>query len=199
MAHIDYYFSTISPYTYLAGDRLEGVAEKHGASVTYKPLDILGLFSRTGGTPPKDRHPSRQVWRLQELTRQARKLDMSFNLKPAHWPTNQAPSAYAVIAAQSAGGGDLAKLIRAILRSVWADEKDVAESDVVRACLKEAGFDPALADTGMLEAAETYARNLDEAVAANVFGAPTFVTDTGQNFWGQDRIEDLDLHLAGKI
>ena len=199
MAHIDYYFSTISPYTYLAGDRLEGVAEKHGASVTYKPLDILGLFSRTGGTPPKDRHPSRQVWRLQELTRQARKLDMSFNLKPAHWPTNQAPSAYAVIAAQSAGGGDLAKLIRAILRSVWAEEKDVAESDVVRASLKEAGFDPALADTGMLEAAETYARNLDEAVAANVFGAPTFVTDTGQNFWGQDRIEDLDLHLAGKI
>ncbi|MEM6481191.1 MAG: 2-hydroxychromene-2-carboxylate isomerase [Pseudomonadota bacterium] len=199
MAHIDYYFSTISPYTYLAGDRLERVAEKHSASVSYKPLDILGLFARTGGTPPKDRHPSRRAWRLQELTRQSRKLDMPFNLKPAHWPTNQAPSAYAVIAAQSAGGGDLSLLIRAILRSVWADDKDVAETDVVRACLSEAGFDPALADSGLLEGAETYARNLEEAVEANVFGAPTFVTDTGQNFWGQDRIEDLDLHLSGKI
>ncbi len=199
MAHIDYYFSTISPYTYLAGDRLEQVAAKHGATVTYKPLDILGLFARTGGTPPKDRHPSRQAWRLQELTRQSRKLEMPFNLKPAHWPTNQAPSAYAIIAAQYAGGGDLGKLIRAILRAVWAEDKDVAEADVVRACLQEAGFDPALAETGMVEAAETYARNLDEAVAANVFGAPTFVTDGGQNFWGQDRIEDLDLHLAGKI
>ncbi|MEM1378554.1 MAG: DsbA family protein, partial [Pseudomonadota bacterium] len=116
MAHIDYYFSTISPYTYLAGNRLEQVAEKNGANVTYKPLDILALFARTGGTPPKDRHPSRQAWRLQELTRQSRKLDVPFNLKPAHWPTNQAPSAYAVIAAQSAGGGDLGLLIRAILR-----------------------------------------------------------------------------------
>jgi len=199
MAHIDYYFSTISPYTYLAGERLEQVAQKHGASITYKPLDILALFGRTGGTPPKDRHPSRQAWRLQELTRQSRKLDMPLNLKPAHWPTNQAPSAYAVIAAQSSGEGDVGKLIRAILRSVWADEKDVAEADVLQACLKEAGFDPSLADSGMVEAAETYARNLDEAVAANVFGAPTFVTDTGQTFWGQDRIEDLDLHLSGKI
>ncbi|MEM6374825.1 MAG: 2-hydroxychromene-2-carboxylate isomerase [Pseudomonadota bacterium] len=199
MPHIDYYFSTISPYTYLAGDRLEKVAEKHGATVTYKPLDILALFGRTGGTPPKDRHPSRQAWRLQELTRQAAKLDMPFNLKPAHWPTNQAPSAYAVIAAQATGGGDLRAFIRAILRSVWADEQDVADDKVVRACLSEAGFDPALSDSGMLTGAEVYERNLEDAVAANVFGAPTFVTDSGQNFWGQDRIEDLDLHLQGKI
>ncbi|MEE3316394.1 MAG: 2-hydroxychromene-2-carboxylate isomerase, partial [Pseudomonadota bacterium] len=31
MPKIDYYFSTISPYTYLAGDQLEQIAEKHGA------------------------------------------------------------------------------------------------------------------------------------------------------------------------
>ncbi|MEL6170440.1 MAG: DsbA family protein, partial [Pseudomonadota bacterium] len=66
MAHIDYYFSTISPYSYLAGTRLEDVAGKHGATITYKPLDIMGLFARTGGTPPKDRHVSRQAWRAEE-------------------------------------------------------------------------------------------------------------------------------------
>ncbi|MFM2354685.1 MAG: hypothetical protein RLZZ528_421, partial [Pseudomonadota bacterium] len=26
-----------------------------------------------------------------------------------------------------------------------------------------------------------------------------FVTDTGEKFWGQDRLEDLDMHLAGKL
>ncbi|MEM9498273.1 MAG: 2-hydroxychromene-2-carboxylate isomerase [Pseudomonadota bacterium] len=199
MAHIDYYFSTISPYSYLAGTRLEPIAAKHGADVTYKPLDILGLFSRTGGVPPKDRHISRQTWRTQEMQRQSKKLGMTFNLKPAHWPTNQAPSAYAIIAAQTAGGGDLGKLCHAILRSVWADEKDVADTQVVRACLEEAGFDPDLADRGMLSAAETYERNLEDAVNANVFGAPTYVVDTGQVFWGQDRLDDLDQHLAGKL
>ena len=50
MPHIDYFFATISPFTYLAGGRFEAVAAKHGASVTYKPLDIMQLFARTGGT-----------------------------------------------------------------------------------------------------------------------------------------------------
>ena len=107
MAHIDYYFATLSPFTYLAGNRFEEVAQKHGATVTYKPLDIMGLFARTGGTPPKDRHPNRIEYRAQELVRQARKHGLPFNIKPAHWPTNAAPSSYAIIAAQNAGGGDL--------------------------------------------------------------------------------------------
>lgn len=199
MAHIDLFFSTLSPYAYLAGNRAEAVAAKHGASITYKPMDIMALFGRTGGTPPKDRHFSRVDMRAQELVRQAKMLDMPLNLKPAHWPTNAAPSSYAFIAAQNAGGGDLGKLMAAILRSVWVDEKDIAEDAVVRACLEEAGFDPSLADSGMLEGAETYAANLEEAVERGVFGAPFYITDTDQRFWGQDRIDHLDAHLAGKI
>lgn len=199
MAHIDLFFSTLSPYAYLAGNRAEAVAAIHGASITYKPMDIMALFGRTGGTPPKDRHFSRVDMRAQELVRQAKMLDMPLNLKPAHWPTNAAPSSYAFIAAQNAGGGDLGKLMAAILRSVWADEKDIAEDAVVRACLEEAGFDPGLADSGMLEGAETYAANLEEAVERGVFGAPFYITDTDQRFWGQDRIDHLDAHLAGKI
>ena len=199
MAHITYYFATISPYTYLAGTRFEEVVKKHGATVTYKPLDIIALFGRTGGTPPKDRHPARQEYRAQELVRQAKKLGMPFNLKPAHWPTNMAPSSYAFIAAQNAGGGDLGALVAAFTTACWADEKDFAEDAVIRECLEAAGFDPALADSGLLVGAETYAANLEEAVSAGAFGAPFYIVDDGARFWGQDRIEDLDLHLSGKL
>ncbi|SFL38214.1 2-hydroxychromene-2-carboxylate isomerase [Shimia haliotis] len=199
MAHIDYYFATISPYTYLAGTRLEEIAAKHGATITYKPLDIIAQFGRTGGTPPKDRHVSRQEYRAQELVRQAKKLGMPFNLQPAHWPTNMAPSSYAFIAAQNAGGGDLGALAHGITKACWVDEKNVAEDEVIRECLEAAGFDPALADSGLLAGAETYARNLEDAVEAGAFGAPFYVVDDGARFWGQDRLEDLDLHLAGKL
>ena len=199
MPHIDYYFATISPYTYLAGTRLEEIAAKHGATITYKPVDILQQFARTGGQPPKDRHISRQEYRAQELPRQARKLGMTFNLKPAHWPTNMAPSSYALIAAQNAGGGDLGALTHAFTRAVWAEEKNIAEDDVIRECLAAAGFDPALAESGLLEGAETYAQNLEDAVNAGAFGAPFYAVDDGARFWGQDRLEDLDLHLSGKL
>ncbi|MEM6477715.1 MAG: 2-hydroxychromene-2-carboxylate isomerase [Pseudomonadota bacterium] len=195
MAHIDYYFSTISPYTYLAGTRMEEVAKKHAASVSYKPLDIITLFSRTGGTAPKDRHPARQDYRAQELVRQAAALGMPFNLKPAHWPTNPAPSSYAFIAAAKEGG-DLGALVAAFTRACWADEKDIAQDDVIRDCLSGAGFDPSLADRGLLAGAETYAQNLEDAVNAGAFGAPFYITDDGARFWGQDRIADLDRHLS---
>lgn len=198
MAHIDYFFSTISPYSYLAGTDLEEVAGRHGATITYKPLDIATLFSRTGGLPPKDRHESRQAYRLQEMRRQAAKRGMPMNLRPAHWPTNSAPSSYAVIAAQSAGGGDLGALCHSFLRACWAEEKNIAEDGVIRACLEAAGFDPALADSGLLAGAETYAANLEEAVSAGVFGAPFYIVGD-ERFWGQDRLEDLDLHLSGKL
>ncbi|MBD3678002.1 MAG: 2-hydroxychromene-2-carboxylate isomerase [Rhodobacteraceae bacterium] len=200
MPHIDYFFATISPFTYLAGTRFEEIAAKHGATVTYKPLDIASLFSRTGGTPPKDRHPSRQEFRLQELRRVAKRLDMPITLQPAFFPTNPAPSSYAIIAAQKAGGGDMGKLVHAILRACWAEEKNVAEDDVIKACLTEADFDPTLADSGLLAGAETYAANLEEAVNRGVFGAPFYiVADSDERFWGQNSLDDLDLHLAGKL
>ena len=199
MAHIDYFFSTISPFAYLARNRLEEIAGKHGATITYKPVDLIALFGRTGGLAPKDRHPSRQEMRLQELRRQAIKADMTINLHPAFWPTNPAPSSYAIIAAQQAGDGDVGKLVAAITSACWAKEQDIAADDVIRACLEQAGFDPSLADSGLLTGAETYAANLEEAASRGVFGAPFYITDSDERFWGQDRLDDLDLHLSGKL
>jgi 2-hydroxychromene-2-carboxylate isomerase len=199
MAHIDYYFSTLSPFTYLAGNRLEEIAAKHGATITYKPLDLPALFGRTGGVMPKDRHPNRQDYRAQDLPRQARKAGMPLNFKPAHWPTNAAPSCYSIIAAQNAGGGDLGALVLAFTRAVWAEEKDISQDDVIRDCLTSAGFDPALSDKGLLEGAETFAANLEEGVNAGVFGAPFYIVDGKQRFWGQDKLDELDMHLAGDL
>lgn len=141
MAQIDYYLGTISPYCYLAGNRLEDIAAKYGAEITYKPVDLLSLFDRTGGIRPANRHESRMDYRAQELTRWAAHLDMPFKLKPAFWPTNAAPSSYAVIAAQAAGG-NVGALVQGFLRACWAEDRDIAEDSVIRDVLAAAGFRP---------------------------------------------------------
>lgn len=197
MAHIDYYFGTQSPWIYLAGSRLEDIAARHGAQITYKPLDLLQLFDRTGGIRPANRHASRMEYRGQELRRWSEYLDMPLNLKPAFWPVNPAPSSYAIIAAQKAGGGDLPALVRSFVRAVWAEELNIADDEVIRAKLTAAGFDPGLADSGLFVGAQAYERNLEEAVEAGVFGAPFYIVrDSGERFWGQDRLDFLDRHLS---
>lgn len=199
MAHIDYYLATISPNCYLAGTRPGEIAAKHGATITYKPLDIMALFGRTGGTPPGQRHPSRQEYRLIEIERCAKVLGMPVNPKPAHFPTNPAPASYALIAAQKAGGGDIAAFVAGITRACWVEEKDIADDGVIKACLEAAGFDPSLADSGLLDGAMVYEQNLEDAVNSGVFGAPFFIVDDGTRFWGQDRLEQLDMHLGGQL
>ena len=140
MAHVDYYFATISPFTYLAGIRLERIAARHGATISYKPLDAPALFPRTGGQAFKDRPQSRKDYRAQDLRRQAAKLGMPLTAQPMFWPANPAPSSYAIIAAQVAqhegAGGDLGELVHGFSRACWAEDRNIADDEVVRAVLE---------------------------------------------------------------
>jgi len=198
MAQIDYFMFTLSPFVYLAGNQLETIAAKHGATINYKPFALMQVFEKTGTPALPDRHASRKSYRLQELDRIAKMKGLPINKMPAHWPTNPAPSCYGIIAAQAAGGGDVGKLCQLILRACWAEEKDIAEDGVVRACLEQSGFDAGLADSGLLSGAETFARNTEEALSRGVFGAPSYLIDD-QVFWGQDRLAYVDAYLAGNL
>lgn len=195
MTNIDYYFITVSPFAYLAGTRLEEIAENHKATITYKPFDLVSVFPRTGGKPLAERHESRQAYRLQELPRIARHVGLPINVKPAYFPTNPAPSSYAIIAAQKAGGGDLGKLVHSILAACLAEDRDVAQDEVIRDCLGAAGFEPSLTDSGLMVGADTYAANTEEAVMRGVFGSPFYIVGD-EKFWGQDRLDYLDDYLA---
>lgn len=198
MLQIDYYFAVTSPFVYLAGGRLEEIARRHGAGIRYIPLDPAALFARTGGQALADRHESRQSYRLQELRRQSARQGVKLDPKPLYFPVNAAPASYAVIAAAKAGGGDLAGLVQAFPRAVWAEGRNIAEDEVVRDILTAHGFDPSVADRGMLAAAERYMSNLEEAVVRGVFGVPFYVVGD-ERFWGQDRLGDLESHFLGVL
>lgn len=198
MRTIDCYLTPVSPWLYLAGEIPEQIAQRHGCALVYHPVDPAALFAKTGGLVLADRHETRKAYRLQELARWARLRGLPLNLRPAFAGLNPAPASYAIIAAQSAGGGDIHALVRAISRAFWAEERDISDDAVLGDCLAACGFTPSLTMTGMLEGAETYARNLTRAVDQGVFGFPFYIVD-GEKFWGQDRLDVLDLHLGGRL
>ena len=197
MAHIDYYFSVLSPFAYLAGDRMEQVAEAHGASVAYLPVDLLHIFSQTGGTPPGQRHESRKEYRTQELARLSKLNGLPMNLQPAHWPNDPKPAAAMIVAAGKAGA-DVAALSRAVLRAVWAEERDIADEATLDAILSETGIDRAALEPHLEEARAAFEPMTQEAMERGVFGAPFYIVDD-RRFWGQDRIPHLDAYLSGKL
>lgn len=196
MPQVDYFFSLLSPWVYLSGTRPAEIAARHGATIVWKPVDTAQIFPRTGGLSLAERHESRRAYRLQELRRWSDRLGLALNLQPRHFPTNVAPASFAVIAASKAGGGDMAALVHALGRAVWAEDRDIAEDDVIRDCLVAAGFDPALGGWQALAEAEAFAANNEEAVRRGVFGVPFWIVGE-ERFWGQDRLDFLDAHLAG--
>ncbi len=195
MATIEYYLFPLSPFSYLAGLELERIAAARGAQIVYKPVQLFKIFEMTGTPPVKDRHPSRQAYRLMDIARVARMAGMPVNLRPAFWPANPAPASAAIIAAQKAGGGDLGGLVHGFLRAVWAEDRDIADEAVVREMLAANGFDAGLSQKGLMASMEALQSNTDEALRRGVFGAPSYVVED-EIFWGQDRLAHLDAHLA---
>lgn len=195
MPNIDYFTFPLSPFAYLAGTRLEEVAKEKGATITYKPFGLMKVFEATGTLPVPQRHASRQAHRLQELQRVSKFNGMPINMQPAHWPTNPVPAMSALIAAQTAGGGDLGGLCFGFLRACWAEDKDIAQDDVIEQLLVANGFDASLVNSGLLTGSETIEKNTNEALERGVFGAPTYLVDD-QVFWGQDRLPHLAAYLS---
>lgn len=198
MPHIDYYFTPLSPFAYLAGDGLERIAARHGAAIAYKPVNFFAAMEAAGGLPVPKRHWSRQEYRLQELPRIAKRAGLPLTIHPKHWPTDAGRAMAAILAAEAAGGGDVGLLCQRLLASCWAEEKDIGDASVVDEALRAAGFDPAKLDFEV--GAARVAPLTAEAIERGVFGAPFYIVkETGQKFWGQDRLDFLDDHLAGKI
>ncbi len=194
---IDYYYVLISPWTYLGGSRFTEIAERHGATVNCKPMDLGKVFPVSGGLPLAKRAPQRQAYRLVEIERWRDHLAMEINLKPKFFPANYDLAQRMVVGAVNAGGGDAMALSHAILRAIWAEERDIADAATLAKIADGIGMDGAalLAAAEAPEVLAAYEANTAEAIERGVFGAPTYIFNN-QIYWGQDRLDFLDRALA---
>ena len=199
---IDYYLSPISPWTYLGAERFRTLAASHNAEVNVFIMDLSVVFPQTGGLPVPQRSPQRQAYRLQELDRYSRFLDLPINLKPAHFPPSSPLANLVIMAAREGhGAGAAMQASEALLTQIWAKDTDIGDPATVIAALNAAGLPgedlvaDAQANTDAYAA--LVAKDSAAAIEANIFGAPSFVVD-GQVFWGQDRVDMLAWHLSNR-
>lgn len=195
---IDYFLSPASPWTYFGHDRFVEIARRHRADVRVAPIALTKVFPVSGGLPLAKRPPQRQAYRLVEMDRWSAHLGLPIMKHPTHFPVDDTKAALRILAADRVGVDPL-DVAGALLAGLWRDDGDLNDDDALDQMLARAGL-PA-ADLAIAADARGIAEARDqlteEAIAAEVFGVPTYRFD-GELFWGQDRLDFLDRALAAK-
>lgn len=199
MLSIDYYFTPQSPWTYLGHQRFVRMAQQAGASVRVLPADFGQVFAASGGLPLPKRAPQRQAYRLVELRRFSEYLGMTLHLQPTFFPVAGDDAARLIITAGLASGSQAALAISgAVFAAVWVQQRNIADASTLAQLLAEQGLPAAWLDDSHSPAVqEVYEANTAQALAAGVFGAPSYVLE-GEIFWGQDRLDFLQRRLAAQ-
>jgi len=194
--HIDYFFTSISPFSYLGHTALTEIAAKHGKAIVFRPFNLFEVWENSGAVPPAQRAAVRQRYRMVELRRVALFRDVCLNPKPKHFPTDPtlADQVICVLQDTDQNPGEMAKLVG---RAVWEKDLNVADEQVIAELLRESGHD---ADAVMNEAksgkgTSLRGENTKAAVEADAVGAPAYVYEE-EVFWGQDRLEYLDQMIT---
>ena len=187
---IDFYFDLASPYGYLAHFGIDGIAAKHGRSVTWRPY-LIGAVFKVEGNQPLTGYKLKGPYALRDMERSARLQGVKLKFSPG-FPHGTVPAArayYWLFDSQP----DVAK---AFYRAYFGEGRDVSPVEATADVAASVGIDrAALLDALQLPAVKDRLRiETDAAMARGVFGSPYIIVD-GEPFWGSDRLEQVDLWL----
>lgn len=192
---VRFYFDVISPYAYLANERIHAVAEAHGREVTWVPVLFAALLDAFGHKGPAEIPPKR-VYTFKQVTRYAFDQGVPLVPPPAH-PFN--PLLALRLASLDLPRAERRALVDLLFRRTWGEGLGVVDADALAEAIDSIGL-PGTELVARAGEPETKARlrsQTEEALTRGVFGVPSFEVD-GEIFWGQDAIPHVDRFLRGE-
>lgn len=190
MKRITFWLDFVSPYAYLAFERLPLALQGLSHSVDYRPVLFAGLLKHHGQLGPAEIAPKRE-WTYRQVLWLAREHGIDMQMPSVH-PFN--PLGLLRLALACAPQGLPNRYVcETVFRHVWRGGADAA--DAQRLAQLGALLQPALDPAGD-EVKARLRQAGGEAVAAQVFGVPTFEVD-GERFWGLDALPMLRAYLQG--
>jgi 2-hydroxychromene-2-carboxylate isomerase len=190
MTHITFWFDFISPYAYLAFEKLPEVLKGLSYRVDYRPVLFAGLLKQHGQKGPAEIAPKRD-WTYRQVLWLGHAHGIPIQLPAAH-PFN--PLGLLRLALACGEGGLVNRYVaEAVFRHVWRSGADAASAR--RLAELRAQLEPLHDPAGEAVKAQLKA-NTDEAIARGLFGVPTCETE-GRLFWGFDGLPMLREYLDG--
>jgi 2-hydroxychromene-2-carboxylate isomerase len=198
MAKVEFHFDFGSPNAYLAHLLVPQIEKRTGARFEYVPILLGGVFKMTNNRSPAEKMAgikNRLQYEQVEMQRFIKRHGITrFTFNP-FFPVNTLLIMRGAIVAQL--DGTFARYVDEVFRHMWADPKDMDDPEVVRAALKESGFDAdkLLARTQEAEVKERLLKNTEATVARGTFGSPTFFVGD-EIFFGKDRLRDVEDEIV---
>lgn len=191
---LDFYFDFISPYSFLASQRLEAYPGLKQAAITYKPVAFGSMLSRLGVKGPGEIAERRRQGLIDVML-----LCQHYGLKLSAPPTHPFNSVYALRMALLLEGDARAQFVKAAFKAAWSDGLELGDPAVLKQLALELGLDldpeAAASDPG---ARKSLKANTQELLSLGGWGLPSFVFE-GQLYFGHDRLELLEAAVLGKV
>lgn len=191
MKHLTFWFDPISPYAYLAFERLPQALEGISHSVAYRPILFAGLLAHWGQKGPAEIEPKRH-WTFRQVAWFAQQHGIPIEV-PAQHPFNPLALLRLLVACAPEGGTPNRRACELVLRHVWTGGGDA--NDAARLAALRAELQPQR-DPGSDAVKQALKDQTARAVATGVFGVPTVEVD-GRLFWGVDALPMLAACLRG--
>lgn len=195
-APIDFYFDFSSPYGFLASERIEALAARHGRAVSWRPM-LLGVVFKQTGAAPLTEIPLKGDYSRLDMARSARFHGIEGFRMPSTFPIATQAPARIVLWLQTQDPPMATKVLHAQYRAFFVDDVDISNPDNAVSVVAKCGVDAVAAraaiDDPQIKGA--LRKSNEQAIAAGVFGSPFIVVD-GEPFWGMDRLDQVDRWLA---
>ena len=185
---IDFWFSLGSTYSFLSAMRVPDLARAEGVAIAWRPFSVRRIMREMdnrflAGKPEKYAY----MWR--DIARRAAMLGVPANVPVPH-PLAEFDTAnrVAIVGMREGWGVDYC---RSAFRRWFEFRQEPGSEPNLSESIRAAGQDPArvIALAATEETERQYQASTDEAKALGIFGAPTFVVNGTELFWGDDKLE----------
>ncbi len=190
MKHITFYLDFISPFAYLAFERLPQALMGCSYAVTHKPILFAALLEAHGQLGPAEIAPKRD-WTYRQVLWLAQAHGIALDLPAAH-PFNPLGLLRLAVACDAHGLPNR-YVCETLFRHVWQGGADASDASRLHAVRERLAPEREMQSP---EVKQQLKSNTDEALSLGVFGVPTFEVD-GKLFWGLDALPMVRAYLDG--
>ena len=198
MATLEFFFDCSSPWTYLAFSQIEEVARETGATLSWKPILVGGVFNTVNSSVYEQRAspvPSKLRYYGKDLGDWARRAGLEIGSPPV-FPVNSVRAMRGCFVAL-----DQALLVpyaRAVFEAYWRDLEDISQTPVLeqiveRVGLKRDSFFETIAQPAIKQRLR---ETTDELIQRGGFGSPTMFVNGDDMYFGNDRLTLVREALA---